>query len=363
MLRVTAKIFTKVLLCIARWSHRGALDLKELESVLFIELTNLGDVLAMLPAVSTFRSGYPGCRLSVAVDARYARLFDSLPMVNRVIALEGTATLRGFMRARKRLAEEPYDLACSMSPSSRNSILTLGTASNAKIGYFSTSGMKTPFLSKTALSSVGCKTAGGVYFMENIYDRAQKICTSLGLSHRGDVSWNIDYERSPSGPRIVIHPFAGWSFRRWPLERFRAAAGEISRRENASVVFIGTGNELRALEGAAGEHLSLRDTTDMGDLIRLLHGADLFIGNDSGPLHLAGLLGTPVIGLYGPAPPALTGLLRDHCTYLHHRLECCPCDQSSCVRPEDPCMNQISPDELLEAVHKKLSEPRPRGPR
>jgi heptosyltransferase-2 len=323
--------------------------------VLFVELTRLGDVLAMLPALSAFRLRYPGATLSVAVDRRNAPVFEFLPMVDQVLALERTDTIPGFLEARKRLSAGSYDLICSMSPASRNSLLTLSTTSRGKIGYFTSLDLKDQFTRETHVSAVRCTMAARGSFKGNIYDRADAICASLGFAGNARVPWSVDKDHSwdRSGPRhaepqrrVIIHPFAGWRFRCWAPDRFGLLAEEIARRHDARVVCIGTKDEVNTLAGRA----DIFDTTDVGQLVRLISGADLFIGNDSGPLHLASLLGIPTIGLYGPASPELTGNRGAGAVHVYHNVECSPCNQTRCIRPEDPCIDLITLEEVLRSV-------------
>ncbi len=358
MLRIIPNIVADTLLLWER-SLRGPSRTSggppEVRSVLFIELTRLGDVLAMLPALSAFGSRYPEARLSVAVEGRYAPLFDFLPMVGEVFGLERTDTIPGFLEARKQLSKASYDLICSMSPASRNSLLTLSTTSRGKIGYFTALDLKTQFTRKTPVSATGFTMAARGSFMGNIYDRADAICESLGFSGNAPVSWSFDDDQPSdrTSPRqaagrscVLIHPFAGWKFRCWAPERFGLLAREIARRHDARVVFIGTKDDVSTMGG----HPDVVDTTDVRQLVRTVNGADLFIGNDSGPLHLASLLGKAVIGLYGPASPHLTGTRGINALHLYHRVECSPCGQERCIRPADPCIDLITLEEVMRSV-------------
>jgi len=94
---------------------------------------------------------------------------------------------------------------------------------------------------------------------------------------------------------------------------------------------------------------------DFRDVARKLRTAAVFVVNDSGPIHLAAAVGTPVVGLYGPgspelcAPPACAG------RFFYHALDCSPCGQTHCVRPENHCVNLIPVSVVVEAV-RELSE-------
>jgi ADP-heptose:LPS heptosyltransferase len=102
-------------------------------------------------------------------------------------------------------------------------------------------------------------------------------------------------------PYAVLHPFAATSEKTWPPERFIAVADHLERRQGLEPVFLaGPGADVRPFERfriIAGAHL--------GDVKSLLAGASLFIGNDSGPAHMAAAFGVPVVVLFGPSDPVI----------------------------------------------------------
>ncbi len=296
-----------------------------------------------------------------------------LPAVNSVYSFDRTNSLVGFLRARRALRAGHFDLVCSMSPSARNSLFTLGTRSSRKVGYFDIHDSMTPFLNRSTVNGIGVKlTVGEQYHMENIGDRAAKICRALGVRFTETVCFEIPPETRTkvheflvrSGyrethPLVVIHPFAGWEYRRWPLSRYAVVAQEMIKRYSAWVAFIGTGEESWKMQEYRKafpqiDAIPCFESSDTGALAALLARAGLFIGNDSGPLHLASALGIPTVGLFGPASPSLTGPRTRKDTCLFHQVECSPCNQLKCIRPEDPCINLITMEEVLGAVQSIL---------
>jgi heptosyltransferase-1 len=156
---------------------------------------------------------------------------------------------------------------------------------------------------------------------------------------------------------IVIHPFAAWSFRQWSPSHFIHLAHSILRGMDCDIVFVCSDEEEQSLEVLRREfrnetRVYFFASPSLSESAALIQGASAFIGNDSGPLHLAAVLGVPVIGLFGPAHPQLTGPTTSSGTYLYHRVECSPCSQIRCVRPEAPCIDLISPDEVLVALRR-----------
>ncbi|MGA2624072.1 MAG: glycosyltransferase family 9 protein [Bacteroidota bacterium] len=380
MYHLAAKILTRWLLFLQQKRPSGPFDPSQITSILLVEFSRLGDVVTMFPVIESFRSSFPQAKIAVAVDRRYQELFNMLPAVNSVYSFDRTNSLSGFFEARRALRAGHFDLVCSMSPSARNSLLTLGTRSSAKVGYFDVHDSMTPFLNHSKVHGIGVELAvSEQYHLENIGDRAAKVCRALGIPFAGTVRFEIPPEtrtkvrdflaRFGYGETqllVVVHAFAGWEYRQWQLSQYAVVAQEMVERHSACVVFIGTQKESCKMQeyrkafpqiGA----IPFFDSSDTGALTALLARAGLFIGNDSGPLHLASAMGVPTVGLFGPASPSLTGPQTHQDIGLFHRVECSPCNQIKCVRPDDPCINLIAAEEVLGAVETILAGLAPIG--
>ena len=373
MQRVFAHIILKTLLAARRVTARTMTDPSTIRSIGCVELSRLGDVLIILPMIQALRKMFPNAAISVVVQKPYAGLFDFVPAVDKVYAFDRTNSPAGFLRARKTLSKQPFDLLFSMSPSLRNALLTLSTPSVGAIGYFTASDSTTPFLHRTPIQSIGMKIESAEYHMDNIYERAGNICDAMQIPREVNMTWKIGKESvgkttrilneqgyTVTRPLVVIHPFAGWSYRQWPLKRFIALADTLAREYNGFVVFIGTEAEFsmneRVFKPEGKDRLIIIETSDVKDLVGVISQAHLFIGNDSGPLHLANLLGIQTIGLFGPASPQLTGNQGNNAAHIYHHVECSPCNQERCLHPDNPCMDQISQEEIMQIVRQYLDK-------
>jgi ADP-heptose:LPS heptosyltransferase len=261
-----------------------------------------------------------------------------------------------------------------MSPSSRNAALALASGSRFIVGYLTGAGTLTPFLDVTQAEKIGFLEHGPATFgRENIQSRSWKVLQTLGIHESGDPG--DDFRKwSPSGdlrrglggtrggkenPYIVIHPFSGWIYRSWPLESFRILAQMILDQFPHDIVFVCHVSEeaglellMKAFRGEA--RVRFLPSSDILKTAALLRDADLFIGNDSGPLHLAALLEVPLVGLFGPASPELTAPLSARGTFLYHQVACSPCSQTVCIMPGNSCMRRITPEDVRTAVREEL---------
>jgi lipopolysaccharide heptosyltransferase II len=140
-----------------------------------------------------------------------------------------------------------------------------------------------------------------------------------------------------SGPFVILHPGANWDHKRWPAERFAQLGDRLVAARRARIVITGAPEDT-ALAASVRQAMRtssavLAGRTSLRQLAACLEGADLLVSNDTGVLHLAAALKRPLVALYGPTAPALTGPLGDSAriAVLHHP-DCCP--RIPCLHPE-----------------------------
>lgn len=154
----------------------------------------------------------------------------------------------------------------------------------------------------------------------------------------------------------LLHISARRILRKWPAENFAAIAKYLHEEKGLDIVFIGGPGEERDIEQVM-KMLSFKTYNSAGKLsltalAALMKRASFFIGNESGPLHIAALMKLPCIGLFGPGPQFIFYPLGETSKYIHHVLECNPCDQLHCVHPDNPCIKRITIAEVTEQINK-----------
>lgn len=155
---------------------------------------------------------------------------------------------------------------------------------------------------------------------------------------------------------VVIHCGARRKLRQWPVENFASLIKILEEKYKLQIVFAGTEEDEPVINEII--KLSKIEAVVCTRNFSLLHFADLvkraklFVGNESGPLHIAAVMKTPLVGIYGPGVPGVFYPIGDKSKVVHHILNCNPCDQVHCVRPENPCINLVT---LLE-VEQNISE-------
>jgi ADP-heptose:LPS heptosyltransferase len=163
----------------------------------------------------------------------------------------------------------------------------------------------------------------------------------------------------------ALHPggAATGLFRRWPRDNFEELAARLARDLGLGVVLVGGASERAMLEGiarAAGDGVVVAAGPPLGRIAAVIAKCRLFVGNDSGPLHIAAALGVPVVGIYGPTNEVRTAPYGLGHTVLTASVNCRPCyafgERFSCEFDQVMCLELIDVDVVLEAVRAKLGQ-------
>jgi len=165
--------------------------------------------------------------------------------------------------------------------------------------------------------------------------------------------WLRSFGLAPDVPLVLLHPGASYgSAKRWPASRYAQLAVLLQENLGVQVALVGSVEDVLLAEAVTSNSkkppVVLSGKTDLVKLAAVIRNSAVFITNDSGPMHLANALGTPVIALFGPTDPARTGPFRPPSLVIHKKAACWPCSYREC--PFDHrCMMDISPQEVLEA--------------
>ena len=374
-----ARKATHLLRSLLHRPHDRVLRQDEIHSLLLVELTRLGDALSTLPAVAALAGRFPAARIHMLVDDRYASLigaFDLNVVVHGIRASDSAAGILSAMRLARRLRA---DVACSMSPAKRNVMVALGSGAPRKAGYLKSAGELVHFGTSRDVEARGFARAVPVFPPgNNIELRALRVSAALGMSEcPPHVPLRVKEESIlgirtrlqergtiPRQPYVVIHPFSGWAYRSWRLPNFITLSSMLRSRRGIDTLFLFSRHEERLWISPGDGHGAWEGarvfmSDNLLESAVAIQGARLFIGNDSGPLHLAASLGVPRVGLFGPSSPALTGPLAGRGIHLYRPVGCSPCRQHRCVRPTHTCMDLLSVEEVYITVCRELEMIRP----
>ena len=282
------------------------------QSILVVRLGSLGDLMHTLPAVAALRAGFPGARLDWVVEQKWAALVEELVAgVDSVIpwrrGLSGSlACVRGLRRRR-------YSTAIDFQGLYKSALLARFSGAARRIG-FNARFAREPGASRLYTVRV---SPGG----KHVAEMNLALAVAAGLAKSGVASCSLRLptedpvlremlEREKLGDFCVVSPGGGWRSKCWPAERYGALCSELwKRRSIRAVVNAGPGEEelARAVIASAQPARPILFSPTLRSLAALLKKARVVVAADTGPLHLAAALGTPVVALFGPTDPARNG--------------------------------------------------------
>jgi len=253
--------------------------------VLVIRLRSMGDCVLTTPALEILKRHRPDLRVAVVVEERFAPVFEGNPDVEALLPPEAGRVAR--WRAR---------LCLNLHGGPRSAWLTAASLARWRAGF--------AHFRYRLLYNVRIPTAQQILGVNRKVHTAEHIASAmfyLGAPRDEVPRARLFAEPPPPAPRpyAVIHPLASSPEKTWPAERFLGIARRLAEEWGLETVFIaGPGEDLSAFRphrGLAGAPL--------GEVKSLLAGASLFIGNDSGPAHMAAALGLPVLVIFGDSDP------------------------------------------------------------
>ena len=287
--------------------------------ILLIRTSSLGDIVHCLPALRALRRHLPEAHLGWVVEDVFAPLLEHDPDLDSVLTVGlrrwrraplAAGTLRDLGARLGRIADWAPDVVLDLMGNHKAGALAAITSCDRRIGLAAHLRRER---SSAAWLSEWVETRGG-----HAVDRALAVVAALGVPDRfsgfGPEKIRLAAADAPAaGPAdgyFVIHPGAAWASKRYPAERWgRVAAALAARSGQRVLISAGPGEEGLAaeVERASGGVARRAEAPDLPRLVRLLAGATLVAGGDTGPLHLAHALGVPTLFLYGPTDPATHG--------------------------------------------------------
>jgi lipopolysaccharide heptosyltransferase II len=349
--------------------------------ILIVRLRQIGDVVFTTPAVAALRRRFPDALLTYLVEPAAAPIVAGNPHLDEVIVtprLGGIAGLLADVALGWRLRRAHYDLAIDFHGGPRASLLTLMSGAARRIGYniAGRSWMYTDVVERP-------RELRRRHSVENQWDLLEALAIDAPTPARNPVEMPIDPsakarvdERlaaagvAPGEDLAVIHVSASSPFRRWPLSSFVDTVVALASREGRRVIVTsgpseraaasGIINDARAKLSPAGRHRVLEcGDFSLAELRALLEESALFIGGDSGPLHLAATTRVPIVAIFGPTPSERSVPWRDPALLVESveidGLPCRPCDQRVCAPGDFRCLTRIDAPRVIAAAERLLA--------
>lgn len=332
-----------------------------------IKPSSLGDIVHSLPILPILRNLFPLSQITWVVNESFRSLVEGHPDLDRVLAYRrggSGITARGIVTTGllcRRLMAGQYDLAIDLQGLLRSGLMTGSTRARVRVGM------------------ADAREGAGWFYTHRVsaprkdlhaVDRVIRVAEALGAEEPSpsfhvpiadaDIRWAESALEGVPRPRLVLNLGARWLTKRWPPAHFAEIARRAASEFGAGLVAVGSPGD-RPLVRELGRHLGsagFRDLSGKTSLLQLAAVArlsDLFLSNDTGPLHLAAAAGARVVGIYTCTDPRLTGPYGPRATSVRSCVWCAPSFRKRCGRLE--CLAELSPDRVWPAVRQWLSLP------
>jgi heptosyltransferase I len=347
--------------------------------ILIVKPSSLGDVAHTLPVVHALKRCYPSCFIGWIVQKGFQGILQSDPAIDEIIPISipstsdphaprgafiraASATITTLRMLRRRFKDRPYDIVLDLHASFRSGLLGLTNPGCLRIGFRDAKELNTRFqdtlvgnnpdnrhaVEKNAAFAeyLGCSTVPEDYRIvvdPKARDRLRVFLHESGVT---------------KGARIVYaNPAARWETKYWTVAAWAELGDLLIERVGASVVFSGSPDDVVHIGDIADsmkhQPIIAAGKVNLAEAVALIEAADVYVGVDSGPMHIAAFAGTPVVALFGPTDPAKVGPYGEgHVVIRRDELDCLACRKRSCA--DRVCLEGISAQDVLDATIERM---------
>jgi heptosyltransferase-1 len=351
-----------------------------IKRLLILRLSAMGDVIHTLPAVAALRMALPHTRIGWVVEERWAELLcapgamrcgecsPERPLVDHVHlvntrawrrAMFSDATWKEVLASLREIRAQSYDVALDFQGAIRSAWIARLSRARAIYGFarprehaatlFYTRQIETH---KPHVVEQNLELASAVVGQPLACARAEFPRNEIAAQQ-----WRTTAARRHISEYAIVNPGAGWGAKQWPPDRYGEVCRLLAEKAGVqSLINYGPGEEaltwkVQKASGGAAHPI----TCSISELIAMTSGARLFVGGDTGPLHLAAAMGVPIVAIFGPTDPARNGPFDTRSVVLRS-----PASQTSHSRRKQPdaAMLQITTGDVMAAALRLLKEPR-----
>ena len=343
-------------------------------SLLVVRLGAMGDVVHTMYAIAGLRASLPELKIGWVVEERWAELLCAVdairsgartprrPLVDfvhlantkewrrAVLSSETRASVRGALRE---IREQQYDIAADFQGAIKSALVARLAGTSSVIG------MTHPREAPARMFYTRKVETHGAHVIDHYRSLAEAIAGTTLPRPTPEFPHDEAAESSLAAKLgvlkeniVILNPGAGWAAKQWPAERYGEVARALAATGLRPVINFGPGEEdLATAVHATSDSVAIMLSCSIGELIALLRRAKLFIGGDTGPLHLAAALSVPVVAIFGPTDPARNGPYDTQSVVLRN-----PASRTSLshVSKPDPGLRQISSQEVIRAARQLL---------
>jgi heptosyltransferase-1 len=360
--------------------------------ILIVRLSALGDIVHALPVLAAIKRAKPDAHVDWLVEENYAPILSIASGLRRRVVVRASRSfegpdavsfggLLGYKNAASFLWQQRYDVALDLQGLIKSAVWARASRATRVIG-FDRPNLREPQAAFLYSETVTPGRPSGHQANRPTGQRANgptgDHVIKKNLSILSALQIQPDAIELPLAPHasadamaavdtaggalqfIVLNPGAAWPNKRWPPERFGALAAALRDRTGLRTLVTWGPSErdlANAVVIASSGAASLAPPTSVSDLAVLMREAALVVSGDTGPLHIAAAMGTPLVGLYGPTWPERNGPWDPNDVVISRASVCVCHHKRQCLRGA-PCINEITLDEVVAAGERRLGHPR-----
>ncbi len=331
-------------------------------NILIVKLSAIGDVIHALPVSRALKQTYPECRITWIVEKPAYDLLTNNPDIDELILFEKAKfkSFSGFFQnsaiLKKQLKSKKFDVVLDLQGLFKSAALAWMSGASKRLGY----------CNMRELSGLISKAVCGPNQTGHVVERYLDVARALGCEVERP-EWVItpskeDKEKGKGilhengldiqDNYIVVAPGTNWQSKCWPAESYAKLADEIGQKLGVPIVLVGAPKDkelaLTIQKNTQAKIYNIIGKTTLKQLAYIMGQSMLFIGGDTGPMHLAVAMDTPVITIFGPTDPVRNGPYGSDNIILKANISCSPCFKKNC--PTVECMRQVSPEDVFQAI-------------
>jgi len=335
------------------------IDPSDVNTILVIKLRAIGDVLLSTIVLRNLRLRFPTAQIDFLTELPSRDVVQGNPSVDTVLVYDKTS-MSGLQLIR-RVRRRHYDLVIDLFGNPRTAQVTFASGARYRVGF--------DFRWRRYAYTIVVKARGAVVHNTqfnldaliaigvDIQDR--NIYFPVSAEHYAYVDEIIEREDLANKFLVAVNTGGGWYTKRWGLNKYALLCDRLVDTYGASIVLTwGPGQlaEVEELRSMMKRKPFVPPATTLPQLGALLKRCSIMVTNDSGPMHIAAAVGTPVLGIYGPTNPVLQGPYGpQHATVSKTGLECLGCNLTKCPIGH-PCMLELTVDAVMEGVERLLAK-------
>ena len=335
------------------------------KNILLIRLRRIGDIVMTTPALSILRENFPNAHISYITEEPFRELIEGHQDIDETIVISRHPGRKEIIRHIQNIRKQKYDVVIDFHGGPRAFLFTLLSGADLKIGY------RIKYKHFFYDIKIPRKPEQGfIHSVENHINMVKALGISsltipaiqlpaAHLDEKQKINQFLKKNKLDKASVLTLHIGAGNRFRDWGLQNLHKLIQLLITDPHTAIILTGAKEDLeyeqKLLQKLPAKPVfSLVNRLILRELKELISRAALFIGPDSGPMHIASSTSTAIVAYFGPTLPANFAPWKAKATIIEKDFDCRPCKQVKCIYNDYRCLQTITPEEVYEACRETL---------